>query len=113
MVQQDYHLPEIRATNAEDLIMRYETLQLSCECGQHTTRIREVGFTADHQLVLHWRCLACKKYVYVVKSLSDCWRDCPQEEGSKSAVSNDAVLHEHDLRFLRSLGVTLPDAVEP
>src|SRR5690349_8285742 len=46
--------------------MRYETLQLSCECGQTTTRIREVGFTADHQLVLHWRCLACKKYVYVV-----------------------------------------------
>ena len=94
--------------------MRYETLQLNCECGQHTTRIREVGFTADHQLVLHWRCLACKKYVYVVKSLSDCWRDCPQEsEEGKAPASNDSAIHEHDLRFLRSLGVTLPDAVEP
>jgi hypothetical protein len=94
--------------------MRYETLQLNCECGQHTTRIREVGFTADHQLVLHWRCLACKKYVYVVKALSDCWRECPQgsEEGNAPA-SNESAIHEHDLRFLRSLGVTLPDAVEP
>ncbi|HEY7388174.1 MAG TPA: hypothetical protein VH640_06680 [Bryobacteraceae bacterium] len=95
--------------------MRYETLQLSCECGQHTTRIREVGFTADHQLVLHWRCLACKKYVYVVKSLSDCWRDCPQQEEGKQITphTKESVLRENDLRFLRSLGVTLPDAVEP
>lgn len=96
--------------------MRYETLQLHCECGQHTTRIREVGFTADHQLVLHWRCVACKKYVYVVKSLSDCWRDCPQEEQQEEAQPVELpkeVLREHDIRFLRSLGVSLPDAVEP
>lgn len=97
--------------------MRYETLQLSCECGQHTTRIREVGFTADHQLVLHWRCLACKKYVYVVKSLSDCWRDCPQQPETETepvgAVSDESVIREHDARFLRSLGVALPDTVEP
>ena len=92
--------------------MRYETLQLHCECGQHTTRIREVGFTADHQLVLHWRCVACKKYVYVVKSLSDCWRDCPQEEVPQGEPAKDA-MREHDIRFLRSLGVSLPDAVEP
>ena len=94
--------------------MRYETLQLHCECGQHTTRIREVGFTADHQLVLHWRCVACKKYVYVVKSLSDCWRDCPQEEELKGGgdLSQDLV-KENDIQFLRSLGVTLPDTVEP
>jgi hypothetical protein len=72
-----------------------------------------VGFTADHQLVLHWRCLGCKKYVYVVKSLSDCWRDCPQQDEAKGVASNDEVLRENDLRFLRSLGVTLPDAVEP
>ena len=93
--------------------MRYETLQLHCECGQHTTRIREVGFTADHQLVLHWRCVGCKKYVYVVKSLSDCWRDCPQEDEAKKGNLDSELLREHDIRFLRSLGVTLPDAVEP
>ncbi len=93
--------------------MRYESLQLICECGQHTNRIREVGFTADHQLVLHWRCLACKKYVYVVKSLSDCWRDCPRENETKPAPSAEDLLRENDLRFLRSLGVRLPDTVEP
>jgi hypothetical protein len=93
--------------------MRYETLRLICECGQHSTRIREVGFTADHQLVLHWRCLACKKYVYVVKSLSDCWRDCPREEDAKTTAIVDQTLREPDIRFLRSLGVTLPDTVEP
>ena len=93
--------------------MRYETLQLSCECGQHTTRIREVGFTTDHQLVLHWRCLACKKYVYVVKSLSDCWRDCPQQESTKGEASTEEMVLESDIRFLRSLGVTMPDTVEP
>ena len=31
--------------------------------------------TADHQLVIHWRCSHCRQYVYVVKSLADCWRD--------------------------------------
>ena len=94
--------------------MRYETLQLHCECGQHTTRVREVGFTADHQLVLHWRCMACKKYVYVVKSLSDCWRDCPREEEMKGAGDlSQELMRENDIRFLRSLGVTLPDTVEP
>ena len=94
-------------------IMRYETLQLHCECGQHTTRIREVGFTADHQLVLHWRCVACKKYVYVVKALSDCWRDCPREEDREAREAAPPAFPDDDVRFLRSLGVTLPDAVEP
>lgn len=92
--------------------MKYETLRLLCECGQQTTRIREVGFTADHQIVLHWRCVACKKYVYVVKSLSDCWRDCPREEEPAPAASNEIVMRENDVRFLRSLGVKLPDTVE-
>ena len=94
------------------LLMRYETLQLHCECGQPTTRIREVGFTADHQLVLHWRCVACKKYVYVVKALSDCWRDCPQEDERKTPEVATEVMPDFDLRFLRSLGVSMPDAVE-
>ncbi len=93
--------------------MRYETLPLHCECGQQATRIREVGLTADHQLVLHWRCVACKKYVYVVKSLSDCWRDCPQEEEHEAVDSPDSLIGDFDERFLRSLGVALPDAVEP
>ena len=94
------------------LFMRYETLQLQCECGQPTNRIREVGFTADHQLVLHWRCVACKKYVYVVKSLSDCWRDCPQEEERKTPDDAVEAMPDFDVRFLRSLGVSMPDAVE-
>ena len=93
--------------------MRYETLQLHCECGQQATRLREVGFTTDHQLVLHWRCVGCRKYVYVVKALSDCWRDCPQEEKAKRREASEDAVQEHDIRFLRSLGVTLPDTVEP
>jgi hypothetical protein len=53
--------------------------------------------------------------VYVVKSLSDCWRDCPQQEEGKEVTPSvtEALLRENDLRFLRSLGVTLPDTVEP
>lgn len=50
--------------------MKYESLRLLCECEQQTTRIREVGFTADLQIVLYWRCIACKRYVYVVSSRS-------------------------------------------
>ena len=93
--------------------MTYRTLSLQCHCGRPSSSIREVGFTSDHQLVLHWRCVSCKKYVYVVKSLSDCWRDCPQADEVKKGDLDSELLREHDIRFLRSLGVTLPDAVEP
>jgi hypothetical protein len=33
--------------------MKYQTLMQRCKCGRPTTRLRNVGFTADHQLVLH------------------------------------------------------------
>ena len=36
--------------NSEGVIMRYTTLELDCDCGQHTPLVREAGFTADQQV---------------------------------------------------------------
>jgi hypothetical protein len=61
-----------------------------------------VGLTDEHELVVHWWCLRCRKVVYVTKSLSDCWRDCPRSLGKEEAESADA-------RFLQSIGVRFLD----
>ena len=92
--------------------MKYQTLALNCECGARTTRIRDVGFTADHQLILHWLCSQCKRHVYAVKPLAECWRDCPTEDDFREQAS--AVRHEspaNDADFLHTLGIKWPESV--
>lgn len=86
--------------------MLFQSLLLRCECGKRTSRIREVGLTTDHQLVLHWRCPSCKRYVYVVKSLSECWRECPAAGylGESPEVQAE-VFGETDEVFLQSIGI--------
>jgi len=84
--------------------MYFETLRLRCECGRPTRGIREVGFTTDHQLVLHWRCSGCKRQVYVVKPLSECWRDCPSDPELLATTEAENVEAE-DAKFLQSVGI--------
>lgn len=88
--------------------MKYRRLSLCCECGRCPNRIKNIGFTAGHELVLHWWCSGCKRAVYVVKSLSDCWRYCPEAEDSEHVEQTGRfAFGPDDTRFLRSLGVTL------
>ena len=61
--------------------MKYRRVSLRCECGRRANRIKDIGFTAGHELVLHWRCSGCKRVVYVVKLLSDCWLQLPSIRG--------------------------------
>jgi hypothetical protein len=88
--------------------MNYRHLSLQCHCGEIPDRIAEVGFTDDHNLVIHWWCTQCQKVVYVAKSLTDCWRECPSPDHSLDRVLNtldtDTFL-EQDAEFLRSIGV--------
>ena len=93
--------------------MTYRTLTLQCHCGRQSANIKEVGFTSDHQLVLHWRCPECKSYVYGLKPLSACFDVCPAdaEEETKTDLSEQAI-EEMDARFLQELGVRLPDGVD-
>jgi len=74
--------------------MRFRQLSLNCECGRKPASIKSVGFTAANQLVLHWRCPQCRKFIYLLKDLADCWRECPQPH-----------TESEDARFLRSLGI--------
>lgn len=93
--------------------MMFQSLLLRCECGRRTTRIREVGLTTDHQLVLHWKCPACKRYVYVVKSLSDCWRECPDSgHAGESAECKGEIFRGTDEMFLQSVGIKISDDAE-
>lgn len=90
--------------------MRYRILTLQCHCGHPCSRIREIGFTSDRQLVVHWRCAECKSYVYGLKPLDDCFLVCPTEEelGYPEGESGKPA-QETDTEFLHSLGVKFPE----
>jgi hypothetical protein len=87
--------------------MSYRYLELCCGCGEPPDRIDEVGFTDEHELVIHWWCLRCRRVVYVSKPLSDCWRDCPKPDAGREEA--ECVYQAADERFLQSVGVRFPD----
>lgn len=68
----------------------YERIEVSCECGRQPTRLREVGLTVDRQLVIYWRCSHCRRQVYRVKPLAECWRECPAAiTGTVSSIGDE------------------------
>jgi len=79
--------------------MSYRHLELCCACGEPPDHLDEVGFTDEHELVIHWWCLRCRKVVYISKHLSECWRDCPRPDFGKEDVESA------DARFLQSVGI--------
>ena len=91
--------------------MNYRHLLVRCNCGEVPDRLAEVGFTEDHQLAVHWWCNRCQRVVYILKSLTDCWNECPAPDRSldhalstwkgQEEVSEKA----SDEQFLRSIGV--------
>jgi hypothetical protein len=87
--------------------MSYHHLDLCCGCGEPPDRIDEVGFTDEHELVIHWWCLRCRKVVYVSKHLTDCWRDCPGPEITKQ--DTQSAYRFSDELFLQSIGVRFPN----
>jgi len=91
--------------------MEYQTVSLLCECGKVPKVISAVGFSTDHQLVIHWRCSRCKEQVYVVKPLVDCWLDCPKEGERANLIDSPAAadIATHDQKFLRKLRIKDPD----
>jgi hypothetical protein len=88
--------------------MNYRHLSLHCHCGEIPEHIAEVGFSDDHNLVIHWWCTHCQKVVYVAKSLTECWRECPSPDASLDVIlpkfNLDTIMDE-DAEFLRSIGV--------
>ena len=85
--------------------MSYRHLPLTCECGQIPARILEVGFTAEHELVVHYWCAECKRVVCVSKPLAECWKDCPQPQPIAQEPVEDPA--SGDAKFLQSIGVSL------
>jgi len=86
--------------------MEYRAIPLSCECGKPPKFVSPPEVTADHQLLIHWRCTRCRRRVYFLKPLADCWRDCPTE---RRAEYDSSETTPQDRRFLKSLGVKDPD----
>jgi hypothetical protein len=90
--------------------MEYRIVSLSCDCGKVPKGISAVGLSTDHQLVIQWLCTRCKKKVYVVKALADCWRDCPKEgEPGDQTDSRTTDIAAQDRKFLRKLRIKDPD----
>lgn len=86
----------------------YKHMPLNCQCGAAPDHIDEVGFSEDHQLVIHWWCSRCRRVVYACKPLSDCWRDCPQPDESlenRLRALENLGLANSDEAFLRAVGV--------
>ena len=92
--------------------MEYRALPLFCECGQPPCPITEVGLTADHQLLIQWWCVGCRKIVQATKRLSECWRDCPKPNIPEPMLTDDREFDagEEDAKFLSTLGVKFPES---
>ena len=90
--------------------MRFRQFALSCECGLVPTRIRQVGLSTEHQLVIHWWCIGCRKAMYVVKDLAECWEECPKpaDPDIVPAPAYDLERQRTDAKFLRSMGICFP-----
>jgi hypothetical protein len=85
--------------------MSYRHLSLTCECGEVPDRILEVGFTAQHELVVHYWCSECRRAVGFSKPLTDCWRDCPEPEVVPELPAPQALETAADAKFLQSIGI--------
>ena len=100
-----------------NFVLRYKIVHPTCGCGTiHTGPIKELGLTADHQLVMVHDCSACGTRVYTLQGLSDAWRSCPQgeepatkEENFGRASKGRMPYGRKDRKFLHKLGVRLPD----
>ena len=90
--------------------MRFRQFPLVCECGHAPAFLQSAGLTPAHELVIHWKCTACRRLVYVVKSLSDCWRESAELADAAPGAVRGFV--PEDLMFLHSIGVKLPDNQE-
>jgi hypothetical protein len=90
--------------------VRFLVLPLRCECGLVPAHVRQVGLSAEHQLVIHWRCAHCKKQIYVVKDLADCWQDCPAVTNKSETAAVEFLPRDSD--FLHSIGARLPEGEE-
>ena len=87
--------------------MNFKALSFRCACGLVPARLKQVGLTSQHQLAIHWHCPWCKREIYAVKDLADCWRECPAPGEEQEAAVAEGFLPP-DEAFLHSLGVRLP-----
>jgi hypothetical protein len=72
-----------------------------------------VGLTSYFELAAKWFCPECRKDVYAVISLADCWRECSPNgdgEGLTEELLEAAAVSASDANFLHSLGVRFPEA---
>ncbi|HEX3744789.1 MAG TPA: hypothetical protein VHW09_12695 [Bryobacteraceae bacterium] len=90
--------------------MKFRQFALTCECGLTPTRIRQVGLSTEHQLVIHWWCIGCRKAMYVVKDLAECWEESPKPEDVDivPAPGYDIERKRHDTDFLHEMGICFP-----
>ncbi len=89
--------------------MRFEPLVLSCDCGRPASTFAQVGLTPEREIVFHWWCADCGEPVYVIKSLAECWRECPPKQNSADkstpAASSPGTMDLDDIAFLGMMGI--------
>ena len=91
--------------------MEFNKLVCVCACGRPSARIREVGLTSEHELAIGWWCMGCKREVFLVKPLSDCWRECPTSS-NEDEIGEIGGVSAYDAQFIRSMGIQFPEEVD-
>ena len=84
--------------------MGYRAMQLTCYCGQAPDRILEVGFTSDHNMIVHFWCSTCSRVLFVSHSLEECAQTCPPPDHEPEDRSKT-----EDALFLQSLGIAVSE----
>ena len=94
--------------------MWFKPISLHCECGAPLPgRIRQLGFTPEHEWVVRWWCPGCKRNHQTIMPLWECWRDSSSgEEDSEVPEPITATMRDRDAKFLHALGVRFPDGEE-
>ncbi len=88
-------------------MITYRPLPLRCQCGCERARIVDVGITPEHELVIRYWCSRCQKDAYIVRGLSDCWRDCePDAAPAAEDAQPKSVTRPDDADFLRRMGIS-------
>jgi len=86
--------------------MIVEPLSVVCECGRPSSTFIHIGLSQDHHLVLEWQCDVCRQTMCALKTLSDCWRECPPDQNVPgSQLASPAQIEADDIAFLGRMGI--------
>ncbi len=83
-------------------------LLFTCLCGRQCETCKKVAINDQKQLMLIWRCKACKKVCCHTVGLAKLIEGCPEPVAQIEAVPKPLdQTSDYDAQFLKDTGITL------